>query len=432
MIYSAIICIIFFAAAAMWLTRFVGEAGIKLSQNRVMSFIRENKAREFAEERATKKEYLYIAAGVVVFRIIVLFAGWMGYGIFQTDPIPSLMEYLNKWNLWDAQHYVSIASDGYVPVPDGRYLTLVFFPLYPMLLRLVHAIIPNYVIAGMVFSTVCYAIGCILVYKLALLDYSKSVARKALMFMSIYPWSYYFGGIMTESLFLVMAAATFLAVRKHNWWLAGLFGMLAAATRSFGVLLIIPAAAEWVQHERPFDKIREKQWKTLGRRFAGVLPILLMMLGTVFYLYCNYSKTGDPFIFLKYQRENWSQGVQFFGKTLAMICKKLVDPGTSWTNAVSIFMSGIVSCAIIAPIILYSVRRARSMYVVFALVYFAFNAGAMWPMSLARYLSCLFPMFWVLADFTDRHKDFELPIAGAMAIFFGVYLTGFLTVHQIM
>ena len=66
------------------------------------------------------------------------------------------------------------------------------------------------------------------------------------------------------------------------------------------------------------------------------------------------------------------------------------------------------------------------------IVYFMFNVAASWPLSLTRYMSCMFPAFWLIASFTDEHKQLELPVAVMSAICFGIYLTGYITVHSIM
>ena len=43
--------------------------------------------------------------------------------------------WLEIWNNWDAMHYLRLAQQGYVAAGDSR-VSLVFFPLYPWLVRL--------------------------------------------------------------------------------------------------------------------------------------------------------------------------------------------------------------------------------------------------------------------------------------------------------
>lgn len=61
-----------------------------------------------------------------------------------------------------------------------------------------------------------------------------------------------------------------------------------------------------------------------------------------------------------------------------------------------------------------------------------YNSGATWPLSICRYIMCSFPAYWILAEFTERHKETEIPIIVLMTVCFGIYLVGYITVHQIM
>ena len=432
MIYSIIVCTVFFAAAAVWLIRFIGEAGFKLPDNRIFSFITANKAYRHPDETTTTREYIYIFLGAVIFRIIVLLLGWLACGIFKEEPIPNFLDYLEKWNIWDGPHYLEIAANGYSHhIEDGQYLMLVFFPLFPLITRIFHYIIPNYTVAALTVSTLCYAGGCVLIHKLVTIDYSKSTAMKSIIFLSVYPFAFFFGSVMTESVFFLLVIATFLAIREHKWLLVGILGMFSALSRSVGVFMIIPAVVEWVQHEQPISLIRNKQWKLLKKKIRSLLPILIIPVGTLIYLFINYKTAGNAFIFQKYQSEHWSMNLQFFGKTLHSLWGYVTNH-SKWSLVSCMFMPEFLALPIFAAIILYSTRRTRSLYVIFMLIYYAFNAAASWPLSLSRYLSCMFPAFWIMAEFTDRHKWLEMPLTAIMAIGFGIYLTGYLTIHQIM
>lgn len=427
MVYSVISSIIFFTAAAVWLVRFVGEAGVRLPQNRVLGFITADKTFCAADEKPIRSECIKIFAAAMAFRILFFLLGWLAKGIMQNGNVPNFLNYCNMWLIGDGQHYIEIASNGYSHFEEnGQHLMLVFFPLYPLLMRIFYWFIPNYVIAAMVVSSLSYSLGCVAMYKLVTIDYSKSIARMSVIFMSVYPYAMYYGGVLTEGLFLLTIVSTFLAIRQHKWLLAGILGMLAALTRSFGVFMIIPAVVEWVQTERPVDLIRDKKWGILGRKAVKFLPALIMILGILIYLFINYKVAGDPFIFMQYERDHWLQKLQFFGKTSNMLWNKVFHAGSNWTSIACMYLPELLSFVILSLVILYSTRRTRSMYVVFMLIYFAFNAGASWPLSMSRYWSCMFPMFWVAAEFTDRHKKLETPIAAIMAIMLGMYLVGYM------
>ena len=49
---------------------------------------------------------------------------------------------------------------------DGKHLFLVFFPLYPWLMRLLHLVIPSWAVCGHLLSGGCYVGACCLFFRL--------------------------------------------------------------------------------------------------------------------------------------------------------------------------------------------------------------------------------------------------------------------------
>lgn len=193
------------------------------------------------------------------------------------------------WKRWDGLHYVNLAELGYSGyVEDGKNLFLVFFPLYPWLMRVISLLMGNTMAAGLLLSFLCYSSGCVFVYRLAAFELGREGAKRAVLFLSVYPYAFFFGGIMTESLFLLTTAGGLLAIRRHRWWQAGVWGLLASMTRMHGILLIGAAGAELVEHLGRFD------WKAIVRKLPA---LLLPSVGTLVYLLLNWHVTGNPFAF---------------------------------------------------------------------------------------------------------------------------------------
>ncbi len=430
MILSITFSIIFFSVAALFLIKFISQAGISLPNNKVFSFICDNKVLSPQKSEISTKEYFKIFLFAFMFRVIIFLFTYIAKGLF-SDSALSFMDYCNSWNLWDSPHYIEIAQQGYAHhIEDGQYLMLVFFPLYPVLIKIFAAILQNYVISALLVSFLSYSFGCLLMYNLVTIDYNKSIAKKSIIFLSVSPFAFFFGGIVTESTFFLIIIATFLAIRKHNYLAAGILGIFAALTRSVGVLMIIPAAIEWIQDVQPISLIKEKKAKELIKNIRKVIPIILIPIGTLIYLLVNYKVTGDPLAFLTYQKEHWSQGIQFFGKTIKLMSNYAF--GDDLSLATAIFIPGLFSVFLAIIATAYGVRRTRSMYIAFLLFYIAYNAGATWPLSICRYIMCSFPVYWILAEFTECHKQSEIPIIILMSVCFGIYLIGYITVHQIM
>ena len=85
-----------------------------------------------------------------------------------------------------------------------------------------------------------------------------------------------------------------------------------------GILLAIPAAVEWLEHYKIFEKLKNKDIKSVWKLFYSKgLWIFLMLLGTGIYLLCNYKVTGNCFKFLEYQAKYWNNGSCYFGSGIA-------------------------------------------------------------------------------------------------------------------
>src|SRR5205814_1471691 len=65
--------------------------------------------------------------------------------------------------------------------------------------------------------------------------------------LALSPLSFYMFAAYSESTFLLCALAFFYTLRLQRWWQAGLWGLLAAATRPPGVVLVVPFLLAWAE-----------------------------------------------------------------------------------------------------------------------------------------------------------------------------------------
>ncbi|GAC1358654.1 MAG: hypothetical protein NVS2B12_00750 [Ktedonobacteraceae bacterium] len=199
----------------------------------------------------------------------------------------------SSWNHWDAANYVRIAQYGYARVD------LAFFPLFPLLIAAIGHVLGDwsYLLVGTLLSNgALFAMLCV-VYSLASEVAGDEIARRTLLYVCIFPTAFFFFAAYNESLYLFFAAGTFLALYKQRWWLAGLLGLLAALTRSAGVLLVIPYLYQlWLQR----DDLLASRRKLL----LVTLPIVLIPIGTLLYaLYC-WITVGNPLEFISVQQHS--------------------------------------------------------------------------------------------------------------------------------
>ena len=137
----------------------------------------------------------------------------------------------------DSVWFLAIADGGY-----GDGAREAFFPLYPLLVRIAGAPLGSALIGGALASTVLLGVALVLLHRLVALDHERAVARNAVLVTALFPMSFFFSAVYSESLFLALSIGAVYAARHERWAWAGLLGMLAAMTRSAGVLLLVPLA----------------------------------------------------------------------------------------------------------------------------------------------------------------------------------------------
>ncbi len=352
---------------------------------------------------ATGRELVWVFVVALLFRLMVAdvsFTLWCkvtGESLLRGD-IPAL------WCRWDAPHYVKLVELGYGGyIEDGQPLFLVFFPLYVWLVRGVKLLVGDTALAGMAVSWLCFGWGSTYLYRLGCEEYGPATTRRALCLLWCFPFSFFFGGIMTESLFLLTTAAALYHIRTHHWVRAGVWGVLAALTRMQGIILIGAAVAEWCQNRRSFAW-NEKNWKGEILAILKTLPLLcLPILGSLVYFGLNYEVAGDPFAFTLMQR-HWSQGFLWFPQVLAYLVKHAL----TWPNITTrweMWIPELLLFPLFALILWRGWKKHRSMLTLYGFVYFILTYCLSWLLSAGRYLSCALPCFFFLAeDLKDRSR----------------------------
>jgi Mannosyltransferase (PIG-V) len=195
---------------------------------------------------------------VVASRLLVLAAGVLGRWALgpryhhgeAASSVGALLRFphryfVDPWVQWDSYWFLRVARGGYRGI--GR---AAFFPLYPLLLRAGHLTDLRYGLVGMVVSVACFAAAAAVLFKLVAADAGEDAALWSVVFLSFACTSFFFSAVYSESLFLLLTLAAFAAGRRGHWALAGAAGLLASATRSAGVLLLVPLVWMWVEQRR--------------------------------------------------------------------------------------------------------------------------------------------------------------------------------------
>ncbi len=155
------------------------------------------------------------------------------------------------WTLdrWDGRWYRMVARGGYLLVP-GRQSDPAFFPLYPIMLRILHAAGIGWGAAGPLLSNLALLLGLGLFYVLTREIFSEPLARRATTYLAIFPLGYVFSMAYPESVVLVFLVAAPLAALRRHWWLAAFCAGAAALARPEGLFLAVPLAdIAWRQRQ---------------------------------------------------------------------------------------------------------------------------------------------------------------------------------------
>lgn len=235
-------------------------------------------------------------------RVLVMVAALFCIMIGLNEQV-SLWDCLAKLRLWDANHYINLIDKGYSAYQEnGEHLFLVFYPCYVWFVRIVKLIIPNTELAGALVSALCFSWGCCWVHKLAFESYDKSVADDAVLFLSVFPFSFFFGTVMTEGLFLLTTAAALYYAHKHKWLAFGIWGAFAALTRMIGILVVLPGVIEFFKSVKPLVVPIKASMKRLAQKAMYIPLLFLPCLGMLGYWLLNYLVDGNPFAYVIHQQ----------------------------------------------------------------------------------------------------------------------------------
>jgi len=378
-----------------------------------------------------RKECINIFLYTLLFRLFMLIIAFLIYCIFcDTGTKFHWNQIFDQWLKWDAHSYTKIPNGYDSYQENGDFVMLVFFPLYSWILKLVNIIIPNTNIAALTTSTLCYSFASVFMYKLFCIDYSRESAKKAVLLMSIFPFGFFYGAIMSESTFLLMSVLTLYFIRKHNWILAGIFGMCAALSRSVGVFLIFPATVELIEEYKVLGNL-----KNIKQTFSIILkkwcPLLLMPLGTFIYLFINYKVSGNAFDFLRIEEKYWQQVSQPFFENIKRIWE-IINAGYAVSTLASAFIPGLIILLCMYAVMILGLRKHRTMYMTYMLIYLVVNTTMSWPLSLCRYLACTVPVYIILAEGCVKNKKLDTAITVGFSIMLGIYFAGYIAGKQIM
>jgi hypothetical protein len=311
---------------------------------------------------------------------------------------------LSVWGRWDAVHYIDIATRGYLGTD------MAFFPLYPLLIRLLGAVAGNHLIAGLLISNASFFFGLLFLYRLLEREYDRSVARRAIFYVSIFPTAVFFSAVYTESLFFMLTVASFYYMRAGRWWIAGAVGFFAALSRVEGVLLIVPFAMEW------FSAYRARTASLFDALAAALIP-----LGLVTYMAYLWVLRADP-LYFSHVQIHWNRHLAFPWVSVVNAFEKIAHA----TSALLVANQSLelAFTLLMLAVLAFGWRSLRPSYVAYMALSILVPMSTSSLMSMPRFALVLFPMFVIFARWGERRwvnnliPAFSLPLLGLYTVLF--------------
>jgi len=314
---------------------------------------------------------------------------------------------MSQFCRWDSPHYIDIAENWYVNVGEQR-LFIVFLPLYPLLIRLTTFDSQFINLSALLVSNVSSIIAMVYLFKLAKLDFGEDVAKRSVLYLSLYPTAYFLCAIYTEGLFLALVMSCFYYARRGRWMSAGFLGMLASLTRINGLILLPVLVAEYLS---------QKEWsfrKLDFNLFCSWLPFA----GFLIYLTINFTVTGDFFTFLEIQRTHWHQRLNPLSGLKEALSWAINAPfyenitvGYAQIIFANLGLLGVIGCFL----------RLRPSYSIYMLLTWMISVSTSFWLSIPRFTLTMFPLFILLG--LIGHQKFNyiaIPISSSSLGFFTI------------
>lgn len=263
--------------------------GIQIRKQEVIEDVARNHKVE-VNEKMQRKDWLAILGLFGLWRSYLLLVAWIGLYVrpefVRSFPYADTRLFHRghplfwSWANFDGVHYMGLAEWGY----HDAY-SEVFFPVYPAMMRLVMIFTQESLRAGLWVSHISLILALGVLFQIGLLlGLSRRAAYWLLGYMLVFPTSFYLGSVYTESVFLLWSGLCVLGLLKNWYWLAGITGGLAAATKVTGVLLLTIAA--------------DVMWK---KRSWQAIWMLMLPLGLALYMSYLWKTHGDPLYFVHAQ-----------------------------------------------------------------------------------------------------------------------------------
>ncbi|PYI50174.1 hypothetical protein [Paenibacillus flagellatus] len=391
--------------------------------------------------KMTRQAVWSIILLIAISRAVMVLTGYMGMNLFAsyteaptyeqrapgvvpdysmnvpTDLADTRKPKLTDFVKFDSFAYLKIATRGYdayridEPHPPANW---VFFPLYPLLIFALGQVVGlgllEPAVVGMIVSNACLAAAFFYIYRFAMgQGLSEGQSRSVLVLMLAYPTSLFYSLPYTESLFLLLSAASLYYATNKRYALAFMAASLSTVTRVPGFINLFFVVGSVLLNEG-------FRWNRRYWRWGLYAVLSLVPMG----LYLLYMKrlTGDYLAPFHEQSLSWyrftaapfANYVHYFEKPYFMA------PG-GWDNG---FIAFIVSTLVFAVYLLYLILggkpfwRSSKQWLLWVygalLIVIPFSSQPWYLASVVRYMMVCIPLFLYVIKLTEKRDHVRFAI----------------------
>jgi len=308
------------------------------------------------------------------------------------------------WARWDSVFFLRIAEHGYDRASAS------FGPLYPALVWLVgHLLFGQYVLAGIIVSLAAALGSFLLLHRLAEERLGADGARRAVLYLAVFPMALFLQAVYSESLFLLLVLAAFAFGERRRFAAAGVVAGLAILTRVVGVALL-PSLALLAWRHR--DRLRALAGVALALPVAAIYPLVL------------WQQIGDPWAFV-HAEDRWHRHVSAAGPLggIWVALRHWTPAGAGVNHAIAENAEALVFLVLFVGLTVVVWRRFGAAYGLFAAISLAIPLSfpsSRWPLlSLPRFGIVVFPFFLALAVL-GRRPRLHTAIVVCSSLFLGI------------
>ncbi|MEM3845539.1 MAG: mannosyltransferase family protein [Candidatus Parvarchaeota archaeon] len=258
-----------------------------------------------------KYDFFQIVLIYTSYLLVVLTALWIGFYFLQHGLfLEKTSDIFDKLINWDANWYKSIAINGYEFGKDYivKQYNIAFFPLYPLIERLMYTIFHNWNNVYMILPSFFFGfLSIILFYKLVdLLFEKRETVFISTIAYALYPASMFFLSGYPVSIINLLTIITLILLLKKRYWASAFIAGLNTASGPLPFFLSIVVCIAYIIDINNQNKLRYENNSPYNLlNFRNILYLFVFLIvsfsGILCFTIYQYFVFGNPLDFIRAQ-----------------------------------------------------------------------------------------------------------------------------------